>query len=206
MTQIMTVSPMTDGQFEDLSKKFRDVLTKYRSRIPSDIAQKAAGTDNLGMMCLAPYLELCEKLGAMVIRPVVVDYSRTLGQMIEAGHYNYADKSITPKNFPLTGEGQVELDLCLVHFNRDITSEAAMKELEKMGMRPATLPELLALGEKYPEEQRQYPMIALGSVWRSPHGDRSVPCLGGWRGGRLLSLRWFGGGWIADCRFLAVRA
>lgn len=147
-----------------------------------------------------------EKLGAMVIRPVTVDYSRTLEAMIAAGNYNYANESIIPRNFPLTGEGQVELDLCLVHFNRDITSEEAIKELEKMGMRPATLPELLALGEKYPEEQRQHPIIALGNVWRLPDGSRRVPSLDRWRDERWLILGWFGRRWLACCRFLAVRA
>lgn len=76
--------------------------------------------------------------------------------MIATGHYNHTNPDINDRNFPLQGEGEVPLDLILVHFNRDITSKDAIAELKQMGLRPATLPELLALGEKYPEEQRQY--------------------------------------------------
>lgn len=206
MARTMTTSEMTDGQIEDLTNKFRDALRKCRDRIPSDIAQQAAGTDNLGMICATPYLAICEKFGGMVIRPVSVDYSRPLAEMIKAGHYDYANESITADNFPMTGEGQVELDLTLIHFNRGITSKEAITEMRKMGMRPATLPELLALGEKYPEEQRQYPIIAFGSVRQHPLGDRDVPYLGEWSGERGLSLSWFDNGWGDRCRFLAVRA
>jgi undecaprenyl-diphosphatase len=52
----------------------------------------------------------------------------------------------------------------LFHFNRDISSEDAIAEMDKDGFRPATLAELLALGEAQPELQKQFPIIALSSV------------------------------------------
>lgn len=77
MAKTMTASlMMTDGQIDDLTNKFRDALRKHRDRIPSNIAQQATGTDNIGTACVAPFLTICEKLGALVIRPVTVNYSR----------------------------------------------------------------------------------------------------------------------------------
>lgn len=208
MGKTMTPSDVaiTAGQIGKVQEILGARLRK--SGLPSNLVQEVLMNqgDAVADEMVAVLRTRVEKLGAMVIRPVTVDYSRTLEDMIAAGHYNYVNERIIPRNFPLTGEGQVELDLCLVHFNRDITSEEAIKELEKMGMRPATLPELLALGEKYPEEQRQHPIIALGNVWRCPFGHRHVPFLARWRDKRKLRLSWFDGSWSASCRFLAVRA
>lgn len=137
-----------------------------------------------------------------------VDYSRTLQEMINAGNYAWANSDITEKNFPIspkmTGK-KVEVSAKLFHFNREISSEDAISEMDKAGYRPATLAEMLALGEAQPDLQRQFPIIALSSVWRNANGGRYVPCLGGDDYERKLDLYWFGGGWSAYCRFFAVR-
>ncbi len=73
-----------------------------------------------------------------------------------------------------------------------------------MGYRPATLPELLALGKQYPEFQRWFPIIALGSVWRGQGGVRLAPCLSENAGKRGLGLDSFDFVWGAFCCFLAV--
>ena len=143
------------------------------------------------------------------IFPVIVDYSRTLSEMISAGKYGWVNSDITDQHFPLpkipTGlPTKLELNLELVHFNRFISSNDAIAELKKRGMRPATLPELLAFGEQYPEEQRKYSIVALGSVWQD-WGGRIVPCLWFDAVGRGLGLSWFEGGWGDGYRFLAVR-
>jgi hypothetical protein len=36
---------------------------------------------------------------------LTVDYGQSLQQMIAAGHYNWANPSITGKRFPITGTG-----------------------------------------------------------------------------------------------------
>ncbi len=136
-----------------------------------------------------------------------VDYSRTLAEMINAGNYDWADSAITAKDFPLPAElsGQKTAVSKLFHFNRDISSDKAIAEMGKAGYRPATLSELLALGAKYPELQRQFPIIALSSVWHGAFGGRRVPYLGVGDYERGLGLDWFGRDWAARCRFLGVR-
>jgi len=75
-----------------------------------------------------------------------------------------------------------------------------------MNLRPATLPELLAFGAKYPDKQKEFPIMALGSVWIDPDGDRRVHSLGWVEGERELHLGWDKPGyvWGDYCRFLAV--
>lgn len=153
--------------------------------------------------------ELARKLIDLVkVRPtfnIVVDYNRSLTQMIKAGNYDWINDNITSKNFPLKGKGKHELTAVLFHFDRYIESDDAIAEMDKQGYRPATIEELLAFGEKYPELQKEFPIIALDSVWRVSRGDRRVPYLG-WDGlRRCLGLRWFDSRWGANCRFLAFR-
>ena len=86
-----------------------------------------------------------------------------------------------------------------------MSSKEAEKEMEKAGFRPATLPELLALGRDYPDLQKQFLIAALGSVWRHPAGSSDTPLLEWDGGGRDLGLHWLEGDWRGGCRFAAVR-
>ncbi len=156
-----------------------------------------------------PYAEcvaLCLIRGEVTldVYPITVDYSMTLKQMIEAGRYDWVNSDITSKIFPVKGKGIVNLDTQLVHFRRDMSSEPGIAEMDKMGLRPATHAELLAFGAKYPEFQRQFPIVALGSS-DEVLGDRSVLYLCSGGRGRSLNLSWFGGDWGGSFRFLAVR-
>jgi len=122
-----------------------------------------------------------------------------LQTLIKNGKFNYVNTDITAKNFPAPKKlGKVEL----INFKRNISSEEAIKEMDKKGMRPANLYELLVFAEK--EWNGKDWVVALGSVWRGPYGDRYVPYLY-WRDERFLSLRWYDGDWDDYWRFLAVR-
>jgi len=136
---------------------------------------------------------------------VTVDLSMLLEEMIASGQYDSCNKDINSENFPIKGTGALEVNLELVHLGRKATTDEVEAELDKRGLRAATLVELLAFGAKYPELQREFPIIALGSVWRYHDGFRGVPFL--LRRGSLrdLGLFWDGDGWDGSCRFLAVR-
>lgn len=111
---------------------------------------------------------------------LVVDYSRTLWGMIKAGNYSYANTDISEKYFPLPVESigkQISILTKLVCFNRIISSQDAIVEIEKAGYQLAILPELLALGEAHPELQKKFPIVALGSVWTDTAGTQSVPAI-----------------------------
>lgn len=137
-----------------------------------------------------------------------IDYTKTVEQAITDGNYDWKNSDITAKNFPISPEmtgKKVEVKTKLFHFNRDISSDDAITEMDKDGYRPATLMELLVLGFLFPKLQRQFPIVALGSVWYDADGGRGVPCLDACGSGRRLRLHWFDGGWGARCRCLGVR-
>lgn len=136
--------------------------------------------------------------------PLTINRERSRSEMVKAGRYDYVNSNITEENSPVV-EGEAEVEAVLVHLDRVASDEEVLAEMERLGLRPATMDELNAFGEQHPDRQREYPIIALGSVWAGRDGRRLVGCL--WEGGlgRGLRLVWLGDGWRAYCRFLAVR-
>ena len=138
---------------------------------------------------------------------ITVDYGMSLDDMIDAGTYYSSAGYITAKRFPVQGEGVVQYQATLFHFDRRISSEdavAAIKADDRQNpWEPAKIEGLLAYGAKNPEEQRRYPIVGLGSVVRVL-GDRSVPCLYWHTAERSLDLGLWDDGWDGFCRFLAV--
>mgnify|MGYP001593530058 FL=1 len=109
------------------------------------------------------------------------------------------------KNFTASRLGADTVDVQLVHFNRIVSTEEALKELDNQGLRAIDLHELLSIGAKYPNLQREFPIVALGSVWQDRYGPRYVPYLDGLGSERDLHLSWVGDDWSELCRFAAVR-
>ena len=128
----------------------------------------------------------------------VVNYDRSIADSLKAGKYDRPNIDITDANFPSTETGERKVEFGVFHFNKDTESDANIAQMEEEGFRPATMKETLAYGEKNPEEQRKYSIIGLG-------GNRPVACLCGDGSKRDVLLRYCGGGWHGDCRFLGVR-
>lgn len=130
-----------------------------------------------------------------------------LAALIKQGNFSYIDSDITAENFPDPPGGEAspiagERSFKVYHFNRSISSEDAIKEMEKDGYRPANLRELIAYSQnKWNGEDW---VVALGQTWRDALRLRCVPYLY-FRGKRELRLCWCGCGWGSGCRFLAVR-
>lgn len=137
--------------------------------------------------------------------PVTVDYTKSLAHMVAEGKYNRANDNIVANNFPIEGTGIVETEIFLVNFDRDIEFDEAIKEIKQMGLQPAKIEHLLALGAEHPYLQKEYPIICLGSSWVDPDGDCDVPCLDSWNDERELNLDWFDNGCRSVCCFAAIR-
>lgn len=138
-----------------------------------------------------------------------VDYNMTLEQMIVAGNYDWKNDDLNTKNFPVKGEGIQWFEFDLVDPKKGISSEDALKLLEKDSdpanpWMPAQTEHLLALGAAFPDLQRKNPLVALGSV-ALVRGNRHVPYLYEDGSKRDLDLNWFDGDWYSYCRFLRVR-
>ncbi|MEI6552967.1 MAG: hypothetical protein WCO09_00180, partial [bacterium] len=100
----------------------------------------------------------------------VVNYSLSLADMISAGNYDWKNENITSDRFPINGEGQVEFEDTIFHFDRSISSEDAVAQIIAADLEnpwePAKIENLLAYGAKNPEEQCKFPIVGLGSVGR----------------------------------------
>ena len=193
------------------------ILTSIITALVSAV-RKQGGTDTDIYRLATPEGEsIIEKIAALIVQSgkpieqlvencykVLVDYGQTLQRMIANGKYDYVNSDITSGNFPTTGNGKQEVVVELAHFGRDMESDAVLKKFEARGLRAATLPELLAFGATYPEKQREFPIVALGSV-RRRDVDRVVPYLNGDGSKRLLYLSWIDNRWNGRCRVAAVR-
>lgn len=136
--------------------------------------------------------------------PITVDYSKSLDEMIKAGHYDWVNFDITSKHFPINLSGKHELVPELIHYGKAKSSDAVIRDLDQRGLRPATVAELLAFGEAYPDKRREFPIVALGSVWQNWCGYCLIVYLGGDGSRRELVLIDWGVGWDGRYRFLAI--
>lgn len=136
---------------------------------------------------------------------ILVDETLSVEEAVEAGNFGWSDENIVSKNFPKPANGKKsEKEVVLFHFNKSMSSEAAIAEMDKVGYRPATIWELLGLAVKEPDLQRKFPIIALGSVCELC-GIRHVAFLYEEPDFRGLGLDRFGGGWGDGGRFAGVR-
>lgn len=96
---------------------------------------------------------------------VTVDYCRGFHFMVADGKYDWVyerlnasrDKDAPADHIKLIGSGKHEVEIILLHLDRDATTTEVEVELDKRGLRPATVEELLALGAAYPQLQREFP-------------------------------------------------
>lgn len=142
---------------------------------------------------------------------VSVDYSRTLGDMIAAGKYDLFNNNIVEENFPIQRTPDVQngdSEIVLVHLNKGgHNTDKILRHMDVLGLRSGRIEHLLALGEKHPNLQMDFSIIAPGSVWVDSDGRRLVPYLGRVVSARYLHLRrWFDPDveWYHHCCFLAV--
>lgn len=129
---------------------------------------------------------------------------------IEAGNYDRVNPYVTEEFALLSSCVSGPVDVTLFHINReDVSSDEVISIMSKEGYRPATLWELAALGAAYPDLQREFYVVALGSIWYFKGVKRDVPILFEYVGHRQLSMYsyafdWNSQGRPAD-RFAAVR-
>ena len=172
---------------------FSDLLDANVDSVNRDIFRESIGLKSLGVYA------------AITGHTIPINYNRSVEDGIKAGNYDWKNNDITSKHFPSQETGSREVVIELFHFGKDMSTDEVLAELDKQGYRPATLKELLPLGEKYPNLQREFPIIALGSVWRDSNGNRFCPYLGRDGSERNLDLRWVGRRWGDGCRFAVVR-
>jgi hypothetical protein len=189
----------------DVSEILQSLVDKLKKRghSESDILRVV---DKQGDILLA---KIADAITGSACKPsdgflLLVNYDLSLRDAIDAGDYQGVHSSITSENFPSTRHGQTQLEMILVRYERRMTSEEVLRELDEAGLRPAELPEFLAFGATYPGVQREFSVVGLGSVWQDRKGYRNVPCLYTASEGRYLDLHWWDDGWYSYSRFAAI--
>jgi hypothetical protein len=148
--------------------------------------------------------------GALMVKSnniytVFVDYEMSVEELVRLGHYDWVNNNITSAHFPVQRRGKAKVAVELINFDRSIGFEETLSEMDKMDYRSAEIRELLTFGAKYQDVQREFPIIAFGSVWRHPGGSRYVLCLYGDGSGRGLFLYELKDDWHKYYRFAAIR-
>ncbi len=196
--------------FDIAARVFKSLANAVMDEGGSDADVRRIETDGNLQKQIAELVMKGKKVVAGAVR-IFVDYDRLLAGMIRDCGLDHVNSDITEKHFPINQRPNAEVEMKvfstkdLVGEERSVTSEEVIKALAEKGYREAELPEGLAYVQANPDEQRKYPIVLLGSVWRDWSGYRHVPYLDGWRDERGLGLGWFVGDWLEDCRFLAVR-
>lgn len=148
----------------------------------------------------------CPPKAKQTVVTVCVDYTRTLAQLITDGNYDWVNRHITDENFPSPiGQGAVRVDLILLEYPASMTSRQVLADMDREGLRPATVWELLSLGVQRKElPENETIIVALGMVVEVD-GPRRVAYLGRSDRARYLRLDWFDSDWGGGCRCAAVR-
>ncbi|MEK9208495.1 MAG: hypothetical protein AAB910_00275 [Patescibacteria group bacterium] len=135
---------------------------------------------------------------------VMMDLTKTTVQLIADGKYDWVNSNIV-KHFSFgTGDGTRTAEVHLLRYNKRMTSDEVIADMDRQGLRPATFLELLWIGIQHSGLQLEFPIVALGTV-AEVDGHRDVAYLDRYDRARDLYLYWFGSGWIGYYRFAAVR-
>ncbi len=212
----MSKTTMTSRQFQAiLALAEQKGLTAERTTAILKSGILADVFDHEADLSDRPAVRNALRLGA--IKPdtfiLTVDYGtqerpRNLEEMICAGLYGLRNMEVHEGNFPIRGDGKQSYEAKLFHFNYQISSSQAEREIKASDLanpwKSARIEHLLAFGEKFPDEQRKYSVISLGSS-AGLNADQHVPCLRMQGSERQLSIGWRGNGWAPQYRFLAIR-
>ncbi len=128
---------------------------------------------------------------------VIVDYDRSLAEMIKVGNYSWIDFDISnvKDHFSINQKnGMIEKEVHLVSFSHRVSRVGSLnpkqiiQEMDENGFIPVDFPTFLAIGEQFSEEQRERPIVVLGKG-----SQCEAISLDGWAQGlHLVLLRWGG--------------
>lgn len=170
----------------------------------ADVKAVSEGDFMSGVLGLIRGEYVLTKVPQTTCSTIVVSSIFTLSNRIALGNYGWVNSDINEKRFPHDPSTIGEWEYDLYHPDCSVSSEDVKSGAEVDGWTVAKAEHLLAFGESFPEEQRKYPVIAIGSVCEVRVLRRILAL---WRDDskRSLGLYGWGGGWLAGCRFLRVR-
>ncbi len=137
--------------------------------------------------------------------PLHVNYSISIDQLLTSGGCDWKEQGINRRNFPSEARGEIDVEIYLISLGGVLKSEEVMTALREEQLRPATLSELLTFGAAHPDKQLEFPIAALGSIWKGDDGILRVPYLTCSSYQKRCCLLWQYGTWAGYFRFAALR-
>src|ERR1700730_17304094 len=138
---------------------------------------------------------------------IAIGDGRSTEELVEAGNYDYAHSCVTSDNFPARQfGGRRPREIVLLEFDREVTSEDAIGEADRLGFERPLYEDALYFGAEYPEVQRERPVVFLHDPWFGFFGRRDVVSLWTNAGRRELGLEGFDEPWRPSWRFAFVRS
>lgn len=101
---------------------------------------------------------------------VTVDHTKSIDDMITAGHYDVVSNKITDNHFGDNNSyaNQEEIiTITLLGFDGKVTFKEAVKKIKAEGYRPATSAEFLAMTAQHPNSYRNNAAVAAGTTWKN---------------------------------------
>ena len=155
-----------------------------------------------------------EEMAALILKassipsegfPIQIGGSQTMDELVAAGNYDGVHSLINQENFPVKRQSPFEVWIELVGLDRIATSEDAVVEFKKRGLRRPNPEEAVRFGEQYPDAQRHRPIVWPHQPFNHPFdGSRRVFVHFGGTGYRSLDL-YIDSAWGAYCVFAGVR-
>jgi hypothetical protein len=171
------------------------------------LVKKVGGPENV-LQILRGTIEVITKVISYIVATFIITVDETVSveDAVKTGKFDWSDDDITSTNFPKITNGQKwdDKEVTIFHFNKTMTLEAVIAEMDKAGYKPANIWALIGLAVKEPDLQRKFQIVGLGSVCKLG-GDRRVPRLYGDSSLRDLGLGYFDVDWNDDYRFAGVR-
>jgi hypothetical protein len=132
-------------------------------------------------------------------QPSLEELKTQFDHVFENGFRNVSFKHIDNLKDQIFESGEIPFKL--FEIKEEMKAENIIKNMDKEGLRPATYEELLSFAKSFPDEQKKYYIVALGSV----DDFKSVPYLYWTTSKRTLSLEMSRDLCWPDNRFLATR-
>lgn len=165
--------PMTEGQTDTLTNKFRDAVRKKRGKISAESAQWFLGLENPGMMLVGMMKELVEEAAKKTfVVHVFINRTRTKQRALDATGYQqhvYCGRDVD--NAPVSGSEKEDIVLFLPLPCEYPSGVLGDKEAEgaykRRGLQPADLVAVAAMNEKKPTLVDKMPHV---TIWKDDEG------------------------------------
>lgn len=113
---------------------------------------------------------------------------------------------ITASDYPRTIKGKYRATVVLLPFDRNWSNRQGLQRIDDEHLLHMQRPIIETFGEKFPQVQQKAPVIGICGRPVRHRGELCVPHVSLREDGVDLGWRHVEGGWVRDCRLLAVRS